>query len=613
MSKLSENKTFMFLLRACVALLLICLVFNLCVIPSFAFTTPSNEFVLMPAIDGLSVGGETAAQLVIDNGLGLVWWYTTDYSNTQTRVTLTYADADWTSFCFYDGTNYDFYNVFDINSGVTISRSSYLRPHYGDLGNFSVNPTSGFATNTDLGIIYNNCYRRQDYTEIYVPIYTSLDDGLAAAAEFLESSGQPIITEGGSIVEILDDNNPTSIYTYNNNSRVLYKSDDTTSKLGACYFYDGTDVFYRVCSINPVSYYSLFNGTLSTHNMVNSANGFSYSNVMISDAYDTLNENIITFQSQAEFETSMLEFLNSNVPPSSGDLVTSSSYFGVPSGYAAFIELPQNSSDWNVQVTQEFDEYSSLFGGQWDVMTSLWGFQSSLPSGNGNFSKTGLTVIPMYKQKPFTVLGQSKTGFSNKATMIANGFWSDTPSNTYLVIYNPVIRSVSGSVGGASNANNVYHYNKGISVTMEGFYSPVKYYKLESTVTTSGVESAPSNGTFEDSESTETFNTDGTSNGVVDSSGNNVNLQDGGGDLIPSATSIGDYLRNLNATVSDFANNFVELLSAPISHVRQLISAGTEYFGVIRGLYAWLPSSVQSTIESALIVSISIGVIGLLL
>lgn len=293
-----------------------------------------------------------------------------------------------------------------------------------------------------------------------------------------------------------------------------------------------------------------------------------------------------------------------------GDYLTSTRLFSVPTNYVAYIPLDTSKSDFDISVTTSFDENSSFLFGSWTPKTATWGFTDTLPSGSASFDNSGLLDIPFYKTGDLSFLGQSKEGYTNKATMVANGFWNESPSGKYLVIYNPLIRYVE------NNGKPVYNHD--ISVTVSGFYDSVKLYSLSTTGSfTGGFSESPSNGSWEDTQGSVTFgDSESGTYTSPDGSESSAPPPSGGSNSMPSSNvieSITGYLNNISTTLSNFANSFISLLKAPISHVQQLISAGSDYFSVIRGLYAWLPDSVQNTLESAMIVSISIGVIGLLL
>ena len=99
-------------------------------------------------------------------------------------------------------------------------------------------------------------------------------------------------------------------------------------------------------------------------------------------------------------------------------------------------------------------------------------------------------------------------------------------------------------------------------------------------------------------------------------SNGNLYVPTSGGDTDTSNANGGSILGNIKGlaqTLDYFVSSFTTLLSNAISHIQQLISAGSGFMGAMANLFTWLPSPVSSVITSALVIMIVIGVFKMLL
>lgn len=274
------------------------------------------------------------------------------------------------------------------------------------------------------------------------------------------------------------------------------------------------------------------------------------------------------------------------------------SSFSLPAGNVAYIRV--NGGDLELQA--DFPEYSAVFGTTpWKSESTISYGVSSLPSSGTTFPLSGSQTIPWIKRAGGQdLLGRTKLAGYPKSDL--------STSDNYIVIYNPANRQISQSGQGDVSPTILCSFTKLVDV---------KVYPLTQSIniSTSGVD--VTSGSIDDFESD--YSAVPVEDGSVVFVPSSDNLpsqpQIGGSGSTGSvgSFSVTDYLNQIEQTLSNFANSFISLLKAPISHVQNLINAGKDYFGVVKGLYAWLPDSVQGILESAMVVSISIGVIGLLL
>lgn len=289
----------------------------------------------------------------------------------------------------------------------------------------------------------------------------------------------------------------------------------------------------------------------------------------------------------------------------SSNTVYGETTISVPRGSVVYIGIPDDGISFSATTTMPIK--SGFFSGGWQDSPQRYAYVDDLPISGTTYGKSFGSAIPWVKDGAEGLLGQSFNAKMNYPITLGGS----SSTQKYLVIYNPFFYADTLS----DNLQDASEIMSSMSVHLSQ-YTSLKLYKLQQTASAGGITSvSPSN--FEQSyEGQITENQDGSSTVTWEGSDENMpsnpeddsyNTSEGG------LRSITDYLNQITQTLTEFANSFINLLQAPISHVRQLISAGSEYFGVIRGLYGWMPTQVQGLLESAMVVSISIGVISLLI
>lgn len=166
--------------------------------------------------------------------------------------------------------------------------------------------------------------------------------------------------------------------------------------------------------------------------------------------------------------------------------------------------------------------------------------------------------------------------------------WDNAISGTgkYLVLINPLY----GIDSNGTRANSALDIN---IQSIKNFW----IYPLDTRISSNGLtgESGDTIYTGEYDEEEETWIT-------VDEDGNVVQVGVGGGNIINTHVSINDWLQNIASQISGFFNG-------AIGAVNTLVQAISNFTGVLKGLYMWLPSPVLSILQSAIMLAITIGVI----
>lgn len=309
-----------------------------------------------------------------------------------------------------------------------------------------------------------------------------------------------------------------------------------------------------------------------------------------------LNRNTVTLnETYAPVFTSLSDGLNAvqyYIENGESDPIgdTYNSTFSLPAGNVAYVRVGDNC---HMELTTQFPEYSNLLANPpWRSQTYISYGVSSLPSSDTKFPLSGMSLVNWYKQaQGKNLLGQTKfAGYPNDVNQ----------SDNYIVIYNPTYRQVSSTGQGDISPT--------ITCNFSEFYD-VKIYPLTESLTILG-----------DTESTSIDGYQSYYDGVATEDGDIVVspsepsmpsqpvIGGSGADTVIGSVSITDYLNQLQQTLSNFANNLINLIKAPISHIGQLINEGSNFMSALRGLYAWLPVDIQGIIISALTVVIAIGV-----
>jgi len=280
----------------------------------------------------------------------------------------------------------------------------------------------------------------------------------------------------------------------------------------------------------------------------------------------------------------------------------------IPPGWVAYIKAPA-STTLNLTLTCTMKEYSTMvpLRQPWYWVNQSYMFVNDYPTSSTRFPLVGSTEIPWMKDPshPYTLTGQTKyakydldlTAGAGRAPM--------------LMIYNPLYYVPATQGGYFPNYGSSDTTNASIIVSNLRPGVDIATYPLEQVMNTDeGVLTVPSTADPTDPH----YSTTTEEGGVtvpVDSSGNVMGY--GGNTEAPRDTSIQSALDTIAQTLTDFVDRFVQLMAAPISHIQQLISAGSAFMQSLSGLYTWLPPEVSSTVISALIVIVVIGVFKVLL
>lgn len=165
----------------------------------------------------------------------------------------------------------------------------------------------------------------------------------------------------------------------------------------------------------------------------------------------------------------------------------------------------------------------------------------------------------------------------------------DTNLDKYLIIINPMIDGYSAS-------DQVY--NPWLEISLEkvvGYW----IYPLNTQITSSGIESTNNgdvvySGEYDDQTGEWT---------TTNQNGDPVNPTTGGSNsIVPQTDTVQGWLKNIATSISGFFRGAIDSINI-------LTSAISDFTGSLKSLYMWLPPQVMSIITSAIIISITIGVI----
>lgn len=273
-------------------------------------------------------------------------------------------------------------------------------------------------------------------------------------------------------------------------------------------------------------------------------------------------------------------------PPSSATVYNLN--YSLPAGNVAYIKL--DSSATRAVLNTRMPVISYLFG-SWPNVTQKYGFSSNLPNSNTTFPLSGWTTVDWSKAAPFNILGQSY----NACDILP------LSSNTnYLIIYNPLYYYERD---GGNGVESKFHDNGSIQIDIDGV-TDIKVYGLTSSATIGphpSVDDAITSVNDNNSWSG-TYNPETNTIEWEDQNGDVSSPSVGGGNIGSNPTTINDFLQNIANQISSF-------FTGAVGAVSTLISAASQFFQSLSGLYTWLPSPVYSVLISALIIAVTIGVI----
>lgn len=271
-------------------------------------------------------------------------------------------------------------------------------------------------------------------------------------------------------------------------------------------------------------------------------------------------------------------------------------------GYLFVFDLGQSGTMYSFDLISKSEEYSNVGDNPFpDTNQSYW-FDNSLPeTEETTIPSSSAITIQWQKGDKTNIFGQTQ---DMKASI------SGTSTGRYLYIYNPPAHyKWSGSNN--PTASETVNY----PVTIDGVSSGDNFYIYDSrAILYDFNQGGKVQGTVTGETGYGSVSTDGAIS-VVTSNGAIYTQNSGGSTDISGANggSIAENINGLKETLDNFVNQFIQLLSAPISHIQQLIQSGNSFFEVFSGLFDWLPSEVSGIIISGLIIMIVIGVLKMLL
>lgn len=267
-----------------------------------------------------------------------------------------------------------------------------------------------------------------------------------------------------------------------------------------------------------------------------------------------------------------------------------------------FYDLGQSNTSYSFDLSSKSEEYSNIGSIPFPDTNQCYWFDNSLPElDETSIPSSAAITIDWSKGSKTNIFGQTQ----DMITSI-----SGISTGRYLYIYNPPVHY---KWSGSSNptASEVVNY----PVTINGVSSGDNFYIYDSYARLSDFnQGGKVTGTITGETGYGSVSTDGAIS-VVTSEGAIYNQNSGGSTDISGANggSISENINGLKETLDNFVNQFIQLLSAPISHIQQLIQSSHEFFDVFSQLFEWLPSELSSVILSGLIIMVVIGVIKMLL
>lgn len=287
-------------------------------------------------------------------------------------------------------------------------------------------------------------------------------------------------------------------------------------------------------------------------------------------------------------------FINNDT---SSDIISYTTHVSLEPGTVLYIGYNPNI-DLNITGTTRFPMRSSFIGGNFPDSSQTFSFASSLPQSGTSFPLPNAQKLPWIKDEPYNILGQS---FNAKL----GNFVLASSSQGFYAIHNPYFVNVENF-----NASGDLNTNSTLELDISG-YTSLRIYPLQDEILNSSSPddfniywegSSTDNGDGTGTVSWTPTAVDGSDVSNIGSNPNNLGIN-GGGNLDSSSI-----IQDIKNTLDRFVENFISFVSAPISHIQQLISAGSGFMSALQGMYAWLPAQIQGYLISALTIIIAIGV-----
>lgn len=275
------------------------------------------------------------------------------------------------------------------------------------------------------------------------------------------------------------------------------------------------------------------------------------------------------------------------------------SNYQIQNGWLTVIDLGNSGTSYDYDLSTMFNVNSGLVSQDWTETSQVYWFSNALPSAGDTYENIG-SLISWERGEPRNIFGQTKYGIFNL---------SGTSTGRYLFILNPFYRAIADS-----EHPTVINYPVTIDGLLEGQQAYI--YEVTATATVTGIVNAITTTTVDGVSTITNWGTTSggaisadVTNSFVNSDTDTTTVQNaGGGNSNESAQTINDYLQQIQDVLDSFVTQVLGLLTAPISHIRQLITTGSEFMNTLGGLFTWLPEPVISVVVSALIVMVVIGI-----
>lgn len=365
---------------------------------------------------------------------------------------------------------------------------------------------------------------------------------------------------------------------------------------------------FIVASTDRTNYYRFYlndnlssYGSFSVENFSNFNSDYSlYYRSPGNQIYYKLNDSFPIFNGVPSGLSALRDFIDNG--GSSDSVYDFSTTVEVKPGTVLYIGVPTNGA-LSMSGTTTFPVNSTWLGlDKYPEAPQRVSRASSLPSAGTQFPLSPNSK-PNWQpsSQGSNLLGQNKNAYFSEST------WSFEESG-FLTFYNPYY--FNPFTDGSSDQSSIL--NGSVYLTISG-YSSIRSYPLKESVVSSGNITSDSPDNYESySDPTIVDNGDGTGSITnwtnQDGSTSSEAPSNNGYNSAPAAQSIEGYLSQIRNTLTKFANDFIELVQAPISHIQQLISAGSGFMSALQGMYAWLPDQIQGYLISALTLIIAIGV-----
>lgn len=250
----------------------------------------------------------------------------------------------------------------------------------------------------------------------------------------------------------------------------------------------------------------------------------------------------------------------------------------IPRGYVLYLPL---QGSLTISASSNFNDWSGVgsANGYWVNDNRRFYYYSTLPNADTTFPENSGAAIDWV---PNTSTQRNTFG-RYKA-----GVWTSdvSSSQNYVAILNP-------------DLDRNGRPNSSLYITVTNLSAAPRIYPLTQLTGWEGIVSVS------DSDFADYYETDEDGN-WTDQDGNPA-------DPAPGGTSFTEPTQSAIDSVKDLLSRITELLTAPVDHIRILISEGSAFMESMQGLYTWLPPEVSSVILSAFIVVVIIGVFKVLL